>query len=403
MRALSWPAFYALELTPSCNNNCLGCSNVFPRSRSDHPTPASVWRQWLCEFGPHAAGIRLTGGEPTLRPDFRDILDACLDYDANVTVFTNGRWPDPDRLLAGLAGRRGFAGFLVSLHGAQPATHEAFTQTPGSFDEAVTNIRRCLEAGVGVALCMVITRDNAHEVADVVALGKQLGVEHIAFNRYLGPPGPVEPGRRALRAAMRQAQALIDAGEPVTFGNGFPQCFGVNSSSGCLAGVAYISIDPWGGAHPCPRSPTLIGSLRNAPLQQLWQSHALREWRERTSPSCASCAAFATCHGGCRVLSEIRADGDPLCGRPLKHYAPRVRLGEVPGDARPTLNARVRAEEFGYVVIGSGAILPVHSDALAVLTACDGHASFDDLAARFGESGWELLAALWHIDMLNIS
>ncbi len=400
MRALSWPAFYALELTPTCNNSCAGCSNVFVRSRSDHPTPGTVWQEWLSEFGPHAAGIRLTGGEPTLHPDFLDIVEASCSYGANVTVFTNGRWPDPERLVAAARHRQDFAGFLVSLHGGEAKTHEAFTSAPGSFDETVANIELCVDAGVGVALCMVITRENWGEIDRVVALGKQLGVEHVAFNRYLGRPGPIEPDQAALRQAVRRVQTLIDVGESVTFGNGFPQCFSLNSSTGCLAGAAYVAVDPWGGVHPCPRSPTVVGSLRDGTLAELWLSAAMQAWRDRTEPSCSQCAAFSTCHGGCRVLSEIRPEGDPLCGLPLARFSPRLRAGEVAGDARPRLNARIRSADFGFTVIGSGAVLPVDAAALPVLEACDGNSTFDELADAFGDPGWDLLAALWHLNML---
>ena len=118
MHILSWPAVYALELTPACNNACIGCSNVYQQHRLDAPTPAKQWEEWLAQFGPEATRFRLTGGEPTLHPEFLRIVRATLAYDAHVTVFTNGRWAEPAALVAALVGQANFMGFLVSLHGA---------------------------------------------------------------------------------------------------------------------------------------------------------------------------------------------------------------------------------------------------------------------------------------------
>ena len=241
----------------------------------------------------------------------------------------------------------------------------------------------------------MINRYNHDEVDAIVDLAERLGVEHVAFNRYIGPAQPeIEAEPRDLRAAFRRIERLYRDGRPVRFGNGIPQCFVRNHSEGCLAGVAYVSVDPWGGVHPCPRSSANIGSLHEASMSDLWHDKRMTEWRESTQSDCTECAAYAACHGGCQVMQEVRANKrDPLCGRPLKRYLASTVVCELPAEARPYANFHVRPEEFGVVVLGRGQAVPIQAEGLQVIEACDGGATLRDSLIGSGCRGWIYSAA----------
>ncbi len=188
MHVLSWPAYYALELTPDCNNRCPGCSNVYADDRTPPPLSATDWEAVLAHIGPEAAQFRLTGGEPTMHPEFLRILNAATAFDAWVTVFTNGRWSEPEHLVRTLRDTRQLSGLLISLHGATPSSHAAFSGARDSFQETVANIRLAVAHGIPVALSTIITRQNLHEIDAVVDL-------------------PVAPGGCADRGAGRTGTA----------------------------------------------------------------------------------------------------------------------------------------------------------------------------------------------------
>ncbi len=352
---------------------------------------------------PEAVKIGLTGGEPTLHPEFFHILEAATSYDAWVTVFTNGRWRNPAQFVRRLGNWPNLSGLLVSLHGARPASHEAFSQVPGSFHETIANIRLAVENGITVTLSTVITHQNYDELSTIVALGQRLNVHHMVFNRYLGRSLPaIEPTLEEMSSAVARIETLIQAGAPVKYGIGLPQCFARNGSEGCLAGVAYVSIDPWGNVRPCAHSPTVIGSLHEFSMQELWHSDAMNAWRALMPSECPTCAAYSVCHGGCRAVQELRPDGrDPLRGEPLSKYAPPPEIHELPADARPCIDVRIRPEPFGYALLGQGHVVPVSAEARTVIDACDGSASFAELATYFGQAGVDLLGELWELGMLK--
>ncbi len=377
---------------------------MYRQRRAPASTGADLWRRWLAEFGPEAVQIRLTGGEPTLHPQFFQILKAATSYDAWVTVFTNGRWRQPEDLVRQLAGWPRLSGLLVSLHGASPEAHEAFSGVPGSFAETVANIRLAIAAGVRVALSTIITRHSWREVSAIVELGRQLGVQHVAFNRYLGAPDDrIEPTVSQFRAAVQKIESLIATGEPVKYGIGLPQCFCENSSDGCLAGAAYVAIDPWGRVHPCAHSPSFVGSLREHSLFDLWHGPGMQKWRALMPSECTSCAAYVRCHGGCRAVQEVRPDRrDPLRFASLANFAPPISACALPAHAHPRAKLRLRVESFGYVALGGGQLMPVHTAARPLLEACDGSASFAELVERFGDPGLNLLGELWQAGMLQL-
>lgn len=412
LRILSAPVFYALELTAACNNRCAGCSNAFSvRERaasaplSPAPLRAEGWHQVLDRIAPHAQRLKLTGGEPTLHPDFRaivaDIEARALDF----TLFTNARWVDSAALVQFLGDCTHLTGLLVSLHGATAAAHERFTGAPGSFAETLTNVELALAHGIPIAFSTVLTARNAGELASIVALAERLGVRTTIFNRYMGAPiAGLTLDEAGSVQAVAEVEALRQAGKPVKYGNCIPQCFTPNNSQGCLAGVAYCAIDPWGNLRPCTLSCLRAGNLLTQPLAELWHAPVMERFRESIPAACHHCKAFATCHGGCRALAlEMALPADPLAhpGAPVEILPSEpIRLSP---DWRPTAHYEIRPEAWGLVLLQGNQLLPLHPDARQLLQALDGQQTVAELHAQFGPPMLALLGALMRHHMLTFT
>ncbi|GAB4534990.1 MAG: hypothetical protein Kow0063_18720 [Anaerolineae bacterium] len=411
IRVLSSPALISLELTPLCNSHCSGCFNVFldeGRGRRDVPVrrpplPFDGWRKILDQLAPHVHRLKLTGGEPTLHPDFEAILGYIRQLDISVTVFTNGRWPHPERVLEALRRTPNLDGLLVSLHGARAASHEAYSGVPGSFDETVSNIRRAIELGIPVTLSTVLHLANLDELAEIVSLARSLGAGRVAFNRYLGRPLPgLALSDDQLKQATRTIDAMRGAGQSVAFGVGIPQCFTPSSSTGCLAGVAYCAVDPWGNLRPCNHSDLVAGNLLRRTLEEAWTSPVMERFREAIPDACHTCAAFPTCHAGCRALAmELNLAGDPLMVGPLSEFGPPppVRMGR---NWRPLRRFDLRQEAFGLVLMRGNALLAVRPEAIPILDHLNGAHTLEDLEQAFGPVGLSLIGELFQRNMVEM-
>lgn len=309
------PSIYSVELTAMCNNSCKGCGNVFAAER---PLMSSMsvlqWQRILDKIGPHARKLKITGGEPTLHPHFTEIIISIAQRDIPFMLLTNARWQNPTGVIELIQNVPQCKGMLISLHGKDAFAHEAFTGTDGSFSETVANIRYAASSGVLVTASTVLTRYNVLSIETLVEFALGLGVKCVAFNRYLGNPLPeLEPTEAELREAVTVIEKLIARDAPVHYGNPLPQCFALNNSTGCMAGLTYCTIDPWGNMRPCNHSPLIVGNLFDHSLSDLWQSEIIQQWRDMTVAECTTCQDYFSCGGGCRAMIELRnMQVDPL-------------------------------------------------------------------------------------------
>lgn len=396
---LSAPAIFSLELTSACNSRCPGCSNVFFEHRSHRPPLSlSAWREILEKIAPHAHQLRLTGGEPTLYPQFREIVEVLRELNMHFTLFTNALWESPNELVELLCNAPHCTGLLVSLHGAEARTHEAFSHVPGSFERVTENIQVAVNAGLKVVTSTVITQYNYHQIEAVAALSQQLGADHATFSRYLGREMPtIEPSAMALSKAVNAVESLRSQGQRLKFGDCIPQCFTPSSSRGCLAGVAYCSIDPWGNLRPCTQADIQCGNLLEVSLEEAWNSPPMQYWRSLVPSACEQdCTAFSQCHGGCRATALIRElQQDPLMTHPL---SPQDLLAPDTIDLYeglcPVAQADLRKEPFGYVALGDSLAL-LTPQGKALLDQCDGTVTLQQIETRYGQAGLKLVTNLW--------
>jgi len=313
--------FAFLELTPACNNRCIGCGNVFAHNRSLKPLSAQEWRAILNRIAPSISWLKITGGEPTLHPEFEEIIKHIAALGIPFTLFTNARWLEPKRLVRFLLGIPQLDGLLISLHGAKAQSHEAFTCTPGSFNETVANIQLATAAGLKVTISTVLTRYSCSEVEEIIALSQDIGADHVAFQRFIGPVLPkIEPEEPELLRAIRAIEDIANGesgtssnehgakgnSKLVRFGTPIPHCLVPNSSHGCLAGIAYVTIDPWGNLRPCNHAPLVCGNLLEQSLEEIWHSATMGVWQKMIPEECTRCKEFEICRGGCRAIALLR-------------------------------------------------------------------------------------------------
>ncbi len=305
-----------LELTPACNNACPGCSNVFAHSDAPAALATREWVRVLERLAPYHPRLRFTGGEPTLHPEFEQIIGQAQKMGFTFSVFTNARWREPTRTTRLFSRLSGLECLLVSLHGAHAGSHEAFTAVPCAFQETITNIREAVKVGVRVNTSTVITCQNHAEVPEIIALSQALGAGQAVFNRYIGA---VRPG---LEADLRQLEIAIAAVEHaghdgssgrVKFGTPIPHCFATNGSNGCMAGFVHVTVDPWGNVRPCPHVSLIAGNLLVEPLDILIESPEMQTWRRRYLAPCEGCGQQRSCFAVCQAMAYLHASRcDPL-------------------------------------------------------------------------------------------
>jgi radical SAM protein with 4Fe4S-binding SPASM domain len=409
----SAPISAFIQLTPQCNNACPGCSNLFfDRNSGRENVPPSLrpdeWKRILLKLKPFVTRLRITGGEPTLYPALEEVLSAIAELQIPFALFTNGRWKEPKRLLAFLKENQFFRGMLVSLHGATPEAHEAFSGIPGSFEETVDSIKLALGAGIGIHTNTVITRQNYDQIEKVYNFARTLGVPEIVIARYVGKAvSDIDHTADQLKHAVRTVEKMIRKGAHVKHNGCIPKCFVQSGAYGCAAAYTFFTIDPWGNIYPCNHAPIRCGNLLEQSVTEIWNSEPMRRWRDLVPAECKSCSAYSSCHGGCHAAAmAYERIADPLMAKPFvkcpTHVPPQEKI-TLSKTARPLMRCQIRPESFGYLLVRDTQSAPVSWEAKAIMDACDGSVTLEEILERFGQSGLNLVGALVKRDFIELS
>ncbi len=402
LSAASTPVTYTFEVTGQCNQRCLGCGNVGLLDRNSRHMTRKDWNVLLQRISPYAHYVRVTGGECTLHPDFRGIIQDLDDTGISYAIFTNGLWPDSDDLVAFLVRLRHLSSLLISLHGADAKTHEGFTRT-GFFDRITDSIRRASAAGLVVDTNTVITSSSCTEIEAIANFSAALGARCATFSRYYGVSIPVvEPNDRELADAIRTVDHLRTEGRAVRLNPCVPQCFAPSSAKGCGAGITACTIDPRGEVRPCNHAPARLGNLLEQDIREIWSSPEALKWRSLIPVACVSCTALADCRGGCRATASQRnLSSDPLMRAP-RVQPPNV-IRRIYADLRPVPRFSVRLESQGALLLRLNQVTAVTSEGLAIAEAMDGHLTLADLRQWFGQEAVSLAVYLYDQGLVELA
>lgn len=398
------PTVFVLELTQRCQNDCVGCGNVFTHGKAELDLPA--WGEILERLSPHIQALRISGGEPTLHPAFEKLVARIEALGVPWVLFTNGNWATPSQVISRLVDCRHLQGLLVSLHGHTPESYARFCGVE-AFECVTANIRRAAQAGLRITTNTLLLSTTLAHLADIATLAYSLGAAAVAFGRYYGLPHPgltLSPGE--LRQGLSAVAGLRKEDRRITLSNCVPACFlpGVDfGGQGCTSGLTHCTIGPLGEIRPCTHAPMVLGNALCDDLATVWQSAALESWRQAIPAGCRTCAALNRCRGGCRATAtQWGLPADPLVTAPLTQAAdpPTVALRL---QDRPRLACTVSETDYGLALSSLGRYVTLSPRSKAILRDLDGETSVAQLLERHGPAAVELAASLLHLQLLQIA
>jgi mycofactocin radical SAM maturase len=271
--------------------------------------------------------VNIGGGEPTVRPDFWDLLDYATGHDVGVKFSTNGVKITPQiaRRLAG----HGYVDVQISLDGATEEVNDA-VRGRGSYAVALRAMGHLADAGfAGFKISVVMTRHNVGQLEQFKTIADRFGAQ-LRITR-LRPSGRGADVWDELHPTADQQRQLYDwlvaHGADVLTGDSFFHLSGYGSAlpglSLCGAGRVVCLIDPVGDVYACPfaiHPSFLAGNVRDpGGFGAVWRDSALFAGlrRPQAGGACESCSAYGTCRGGCmaaKFFTGLPLDGpDPEC------------------------------------------------------------------------------------------
>jgi MoaA/NifB/PqqE/SkfB family radical SAM enzyme len=163
-----------LYLTDRCNSRCVTCD--YWRHGRENLTLAQVEAllPQLAMLGTRV--VLLSGGEPLLNPEWREIAAALRGAGLRLWLLTSGL------SLAKHAAEatRQFDDITVSLDGTNADTYRAIRGLD-AFDVVCRGVRAAVQEGARVGLRVTLQRSNYRELLRFVTLAREIGVRQVSF------------------------------------------------------------------------------------------------------------------------------------------------------------------------------------------------------------------------------
>lgn len=199
--------------------------------------------------------IELTGGEPTLHPEFPEFVELASQLRFVITVTTNG-FRLTDRAVAAISDGL-VAGVSVSVHGARPETHDRLVGRAGAWNATTRNLKRLIGEGVKVFVCFVVNKENYREIEEARAVFTDMGAPFRLSVKVYNP----------LRLERVEAIRLRGEGlrEVLRIFPDPPVC---PHPCGAFMNSVYLAYN--GEVWPCITLPIRLGNIANNTLQEIW-------------------------------------------------------------------------------------------------------------------------------------
>lgn len=332
------PLWLVLELTYECPLKCPWCSNPvdYARRKGEELTTAE-WKRVLRE-GRELGALQLgfTGGEPLLRDDIEELVADATALGYYTNLITSGVGLTEARLLK--LKEAGLKQIQLSL---QSSERELTDRLVGArvFDLKLQVARMIKAHGFPMVLNVPVFRHNIEQVADILDLAADIGVDYLEFaniqyyNWALVNRDELMPTRAQIEAAERAVQRARERlGDRMTIYFVIPDYY-EGRPKACMNGwgAIHLTIGPDGAAMPCQEARAIEGldfpTVREKSLAWLWnESPTFRKFRgdEWMREPCRSCSDKETDFGGCRcqafLLTGDAANTDPACSRSPHHH-----------------------------------------------------------------------------------
>ena len=277
-----------------CNQKCLHCYAAGqPLSDTPELTTAQ-WKEILAKLrAANVPQVTFTGGEPTLRADLVELVDAAQWFVTRLN--TNGRLLTPELC------RRLYEASLdsvqVTLYSHDPAIHNALVGAEG-FDDTVAGIRNAVAAGLSVSVNTPLCSLNT-DYAAAVRFVNGLGVRYVTCSGLI-PSGSAEGAESqatrlteeqltdVLRRAVTVAEELemeMDFTSPGWLKEETLRSLGLTLVPSCGACLSNMAIAPDSGVIPCQSwlSSQPLGNMLTDDWDKIWQSQRCAAIRAKSA------------------------------------------------------------------------------------------------------------------------
>lgn len=277
-----------------CNQKCLHCYAAGQTLGETPELTTDQWRELLEKLRrANIPQVTFTGGEPTLRPDLPELVEAAQWFVTRLN--TNGRLLTP--ALCQKLYDASLDSVQVTLYSHDKDIHNALVGADG-FDDTVAGIRAAVAAGLSVSVnTPLCSLNTAYD--EMLRVVHGLGVRYVTCSGLIPSGGAVGDESRATAlteqqltdvltkavAATEELEIELDFTSPGWLKEETLRALGLTLVPSCGACLSNMAIAPDGGVIPCQSwlSSQPLGNILADDWDKIWQSERCAAIRAKSA------------------------------------------------------------------------------------------------------------------------
>lgn len=331
------------HLTGRCNLNCKHCyrteGNVEPLTTKDIKKVIDSFldlRKTYNSFHDikHRGHINITGGEPFIRSDIKEIIGylGSKDNEISYGILSNGSFIDDEMTELLRASHVSFV--QLSIDGNEE-THDHL-RAKGDYKRVFDTAQRLEERGIRTYISFTANKENYKQLPHVAKECRKRGITKLWSDRLV-PIGSGEDLKefiitkndikdyiKTLKKARGNPFIRRISKTQVTMNRALQFMKSKGNIYHCSAGASLITVDEFGRVMPCRRMPIICGNIFDSSLEEIYyQNEIFKALRNADIPKeCSGCKYSFFCRGGARCQSYAVSGNfnraDPGCPINLK-------------------------------------------------------------------------------------
>ncbi|KIZ36644.1 MULTISPECIES: pyrroloquinoline quinone biosynthesis protein PqqE [Stutzerimonas stutzeri subgroup] len=333
------PLWLLAELTYRCPLQCPYCSNPLDFARTHEELSTAEWIEVFRqarEMG--AAQLGFSGGEPLVRQDLAELIEAARGLGYYTNLITSGIGLTEEKIAS--FAEAGLDHIQISFQAADEEVNNLLAGSKKAFAHKLEMARAVKKHGYPMVLNFVTHRHNIDNIDQIIRLCIELEADFVelATCQFYGWAELNRAGLLPSKEQLVRAERITNEWRDKLAAENHP-CklifvtpdYYEERPKACMNGWGnlFLDITPDGTALPCHSArqlPVEFPNVREHSIEHIWRhSFGFNKFRgyDWMPEPCRSCDEKERDFGGCRcqafMLTGDAANADPVCSKSAHH------------------------------------------------------------------------------------
>lgn len=365
------PLWLLAELTYRCPLQCPYCSNPLDFARSHDELSTAEWIEVFRQARKMgAAQLGFSGGEPLVRQDLAELIEAARDLGYYTNLITSGIGLTEEKIAS--FAEAGLDHIQISFQAADEEVNNLLAGSKKAFAQKLKMARAVKRHGYPMVLNFVTHRHNIDNIERIIELCLELEADFVelATCQFYGWAELNRAGLLPSKAQLERAERITNQWRERLAAENHP-CklifvtpdYYEERPKACMSGWGklFLDITPDGTALPCHSArqlPVEFPNVREHSIEYIWRhSFGFNKFRgyDWMPEPCRSCDEKEQDFGGCRcqafMLTGDAANADPVCSKSAQHSVILAARKQAEQDAPGLDQLRYRNEKASRLIL----------------------------------------------------